>query len=143
MSTVPTVHMTKKMKERQENCRFLKYLQIVLQYVEKGVVEASVPLLPSYQQHLDVAHGGLISTIADTAAGFAAISVTPEDQEVVTAELKISFLKPAKENTLRARGWVVKAGRNLHFCESEVWSGSTLVAKASATMAVISLGSLR
>jgi len=128
-----------KMKERIQQCKFLHHLNIKLHQVCDGVVEASVPLQPSYMQHQQAAHGGLITTLADSAAGFAAISMTPHDREVVTVELKISFLKAARGASLVAKGKVIKSGRQFHFCEAEVWSDAILVAKASATMAVVQI----
>ncbi len=123
--------------ERVQQCKFLHYLNIELSLIGEGVTEASVSLEPIFLQHQDVAHGGLITTLADSVAGFAAISMTPPDKEVVTAELKISFLKAARGARLTAVGKVIKPGRHFHFCEAEVWSDGALVAKASATMAVI------
>lgn len=133
------IERDEKMKEKIRQCKFLHHLNIELHHVRDGEVEASVPLHPSYMQHHQVAHGGLITTLADSAAGFAAISMTPHDKEVVTVELKISFLKAARGTSLVAKGKVIKQGRQFHFCEAEVWSDTILVAKASATMAVVPL----
>jgi uncharacterized protein (TIGR00369 family) len=81
------------------------------------------------------AHGGLIATLADLAAGFASVALV--QAPVVTVELKVSYLNSGIGSQLRAVGWVLKAGRRLHFCEAEVWCDEVLIAKATATMAVV------
>ena len=55
----------------------------------------------------------------------------------MTADLQISYLHPGVGQRISAIGWVLKPGRRLHFCEAEVWCDDLLIAKASATMAVI------
>jgi len=105
--------------------------------IEEGRVEAELTLAQQHQQNLGFAHGGLVATMADLVAGFAAVTLVPEGTGVVTAELKTSYLHPGVGEKLRAVGWVLKAGRRLFFCESEVWCDDKLIAKASATMAVV------
>jgi acyl-coenzyme A thioesterase PaaI-like protein len=65
----------------------------------------------------------------------------PANQHIVTADLKISYLNPGVGTALFAKGWVLKAGRRLNFCEAEIFSiqgeERTLIAKASATMATL------
>ena len=71
------------------------------------------------QQHGFV-HGGVVTTIVDTACGYAAMTLAPEGTEVLTAEFKINFLNPARGDLFIARARVRKAGRTLTVCEGEV-----------------------
>ena len=116
---------------------FMHLIGADLTRIEPGRVEAALTLAAEHQQHRGFAHGGVIATLADLAAGFAAVTLVPEGTGVVTAEIKVSYLHPGVGTTMRAVGWVLKAGRRLHFCEAEVWCDDKLVAKATATMAVI------
>ena len=81
--------------------------------------------------------------MADIVAGFAAYTVVAREKDVVTAEIKISYLRAATKGKLFAEGRVIKAGRQFVFVESEVREssddpdGGRLLAKASTTMAVI------
>jgi uncharacterized protein (TIGR00369 family) len=90
-----------------------------------------------HQQQRGFAHGGLVATMADLVAGFAAVTLVPDDHGMVTVELKISYLHPGVGEKLKAIGWVLKPGRRLHFCEAEVWCDDLMIAKATATMAVM------
>ena len=124
-----------RIREKLKGQGFMHLIGADLTRIEPGRVEATVPLTPQHQQQLGYAHGGLIATLADLTAGFASVALV--QKPVVTAELKVSYLNPGIGRELRAVGWVLKAGRRLHFCEAEVWCDDVLVAKASATTAVV------
>lgn len=116
---------------------FMHLIGANLTHIEPGRVEAELVLGQQHQQQKGFVHGGLTATMADLAAGFAAVTLVPDDTGVVTVELKTSYLHPGIGQKLRAVGWVLKAGRRLHFCEAEVWCDDLLIAKATATMAVV------
>ncbi|RSK48854.1 PaaI family thioesterase [Hymenobacter rigui] len=116
---------------------FMHHIGADLTSITEGRVEAELQLEHQHQQHSGFAHGGLVATMADLVAGFAAVTLVPEGTGVVTVELKTSYLHPGVGQRLRAVGWVLKAGRRLHFCEAEVWCDTLLIAKATATMAVL------
>jgi uncharacterized protein (TIGR00369 family) len=80
---------------------------------------ACAPRAELSQQHGYV-HAGVVAAIADSAAGYAAMSIAPEDSEVLTVEFKLNLLAPAAGELLIARGRVVRAGRTLTVCESTV-----------------------
>ena len=64
------------------------------------------------QQH-GYFHGGVVTTIADTACGYAAYTTMPAVSSVITVEFKINLMNPAAGNRLRAEAIVRKAGRTL------------------------------
>lgn len=71
------------------------------------------------QQH-GLFHGGVIGTIADSACGYAALSLMPPGSEVLTIEYKINFMKPAKGQLLRATGLVMRAGKSVSVVRAEI-----------------------
>lgn len=95
------------------------------------VLEATVTRATS-QQH-GAGHAGLTFALADTAAGYAALTSMAPDAEVVTAEFRISLLAPAT-GTLRATGRVLRPGRRLVAVSADVWSGDVHVAAALGSM---------
>jgi uncharacterized protein (TIGR00369 family) len=117
--------------------RFMHLIGADLTVITPGRVEAELELADKHLQQRGFAHGGLIATLADLVAGFAAVTLVPDNFGVVTADLRVSYLHPGVGQRLKAIGWVLKAGRRLHFCEAEVWCDELLIAKASATMAVV------
>lgn len=120
---------------------FMKHIGFKMLEVEPGRTMGELNLEQIHKQQAGFAHGGLVATLADITAGFAAVTLVAEDQRVVTGELKISYLNPGVGKKLKAVGWVLKQGRKMNFCEAEVWAiaddKEKLIAKASATMVTI------
>lgn len=109
-----------------------------LDSVADGRVTISAPILPGSQQQQGFAHAALTFGLGDSAAGYAALTTLPDDQEVVTAEIKINLTAPATGDRLIAKGRVVKPGRRLIVVTSEVFAQKdghdTLVAILQGTM---------
>ena len=126
-----------RIREKLKRQHFMHLIGADLTRIEPGRIEAELALGRQHQQQRGFAHGGLVATMADLTAGFAAVTLVPEGVGVVTADLKVSYLNPGVGQRIKAIGWVLKAGRRLHFCEAEVWCDDVLIAKASATMAVV------
>jgi uncharacterized protein (TIGR00369 family) len=94
------------------------------QLVETGHGTATIqaPILPGSQQQQGFGYAGLTFSIGDSAAGYAALTLIPATQEVVTAEMKINLLAPARGDLLIARGRVIKPGRRLIVVSSDVYA---------------------
>ncbi|WP_400190269.1 PaaI family thioesterase [Hymenobacter sp. B81] len=148
MSSVPAsesaADLTGRIRRKLQRQHFMHLIGADLTRIEPGRVQAELALEQRHQQQRGFAHGGLVATMADLVAGFAAVTLVPDDHGMVTVELKTSYLHPGIGERLVATGWVLKAGRRLHFCEAEVrcFGGQNpaeglLIAKATATMAVI------
>lgn len=93
-----------------------------LHTVAPGSVVIELPCLPTLTQQHGYIHGGVIGMIADSAAGYAAATLTAADVEVLTVEYKINLLAPATGECLRAEGKVLRAGRQLTITAAEVYA---------------------
>ncbi|MFC2188193.1 PaaI family thioesterase [Peijinzhouia sedimentorum] len=124
-----------------EKQHFMKLMKFRLDKIEYGLVEGRLDLEQIHTQQHGMVHGGVTATVADIVAGFAAYTMAEDYQNIVTVELKISYLNPGMGKQLHAIGTVLKRGSKLYFCESEVYSiegdSTILIAKATATMAII------
>ncbi|WP_415921229.1 PaaI family thioesterase [Tateyamaria sp. SN6-1] len=109
-----------------------------LEDVSPGHATLSAPILNGSRQQQGFAHAALTFGLGDSAAGYAALTLIPEDQEVVTSEIKINLTAPARGTRLIARGRVVKPGKRLIVVTSEVVSvengNEVLVAILQGTM---------
>ena len=106
--------------------------------LEVGEGRSRVQLVVS-DQHLrsrGIAHGGLVATLLDTALGWAAGSKAPEGLDVVTAQLNINFIRPARPGeVLIAWGEVQHAGRRTAVARGEIQTADgALIATGTATM---------
>ena len=88
--------------------------------VAPGHVLIRAPILSTALQQQGFGHAGLTFAIGDSAAGYAALTMLPLDMDVVTSELKINLLAPARGDHLIATGRVVKAGKRLCVVTAEV-----------------------
>ncbi len=86
-----------------------------------GRATLAAPVGPGFRQQQGFAHGGLVFTLGDSAAGYAALTLLPPEAEVLTVELKINLLAPAA-GRLTAEGRVLKPGRRLVVVAADVWA---------------------
>ncbi|MCK9918816.1 PaaI family thioesterase [Microbacteriaceae bacterium K1510] len=112
--------------------------------VRAGEVEIVLPFSDKVLQQHGFVHAGAVATIADSACGYAGLSVMPADAAVLTTEFKINLLSPAKGDRLRAVGRVIRNGKTLVVTLGEVFAEtggtSKQVAMITATMMVVSTG---
>lgn len=90
--------------------------------VEAGYTEVHLPHKPEVTQQHGFIHGGVVGMIADSAAGYAANTLTPADASVLTVEYKMNLLAPADGELLIAQGTVLKYGRTLTVTRGEVFA---------------------
>ena len=99
-----------------------------------GVIELEFPYQSSLTQQHGFIHAGIVSTVLDSACGYAAFSLMPENAAVLTIEFKLNLLSPAKGERFRAVGRVKKPGKNITVTEGELFSYSEGEQKLIAVM---------
>ncbi len=132
---VNTIH------QKLEGQHFMHHIGANLTVIEKAYIEAELLMEEKHLQQAGFTHGGVTATLCDLVTGFAAFSLVGLGDAVVTADLKVSYLNPGDGERLIAKGWVIKPGNMLHFCEGEVWIDKkgklTQIAHCTALMAVV------
>ena len=91
-----------------------------LTLVQDGEVHIELPFSKSLSQQQGFVHAGAITSIVDSACGYAALTKAPLDKEIVTAEFKINLLRPAIGTHFVAVGKGQNAGKLLTVCTGEV-----------------------
>ena len=114
-----------------------------LRRVEPGLVEITLPYRADLAQQHGYLHAGIVTTIADSACGYAAYSLMPPNSEVLSVEFKLNLVRPAKGETFSAVAEVVKAGKTLTVVRADVFGVNNehqrdLVAIMLATMICLS-----
>ena len=102
--------------------------------IEPGYVEVMLPFRNDLTQQHGFLHAGIISTIVDSACGYAALSLMPAGANVVTVEFKLNLLRPAVGQAFKASGQVKRSGAQLSVCYGEVHAISGQQEKCVATM---------
>jgi uncharacterized protein (TIGR00369 family) len=90
--------------------------------VQPGVVEISLPYRADLTQQNGYLHAGVVTTIADSACGYAAFTLMPAGSEVLSVEFKVNLLRPAHGESFVTRAKVIKAGRTLSVVRADVFA---------------------
>ncbi len=118
--------------------RMLTSLGATVVSVRAGEVVIAMPANAGFSQQHGFLHAGAVTTIVDSACGYAAYTLMPPGSEVLSVEFKVNLLAPAKGDRMIATGRVIRPGRTLTVCTGEVAAESdgkrTLIALMQATM---------
>ena len=116
----------------------LTTLGITRARIEPGTLELRMPYDANFSQQNGFLHGGIVSAGLDTACGLASYTLMPANADILTVEFKINLLAPAKGQTFRFVGHVIKPGRTLVVSEGRAYAvegeREKLIATMSATM---------
>jgi len=126
----------------KDYCRgFIKFCGLKALKIKKGFFESTVLIGKNHLTQDNFIHAGLIATMADHTAGYAAYTTVSEDVRILTIEFKINFLKPACGNALKCRSKVISRGKQIIVSESKVYDvrdkSEKLVAKGMITLMVV------
>jgi uncharacterized protein (TIGR00369 family) len=113
---------------------FMKTLGAEISVLDHGQVEIRVPYRPTLTQQNGFIHAGVLTSILDSACGYAAMSVGPEKHDVLSVEFKVNLLAPAKGERFVARAAVKRAGKNLTVCTADAFAIQNGQEKVVATM---------
>jgi len=100
----------------------MKLIGARLCLVEPGVVEITLPYRTDLVQQNGYLHAGIVTTIADSACGYAAYTLMPAGSNVLSVEFKLNLLRPAQGETFVARAEVIKAGKTLTVVRADVFA---------------------
>ena len=118
--------------------RFMAFIGASLDAVAPGRCRISLPFRPELSQQHGFFHGGIIGTLADNCAGYAAFTMAAADASILTVEYKLNIVAPGRGERLEGEGRVVRAGRRIVVCESEIFA----VEGGERTLCAVALGTL-
>lgn len=98
----------------------MAHLGAALGRVEPGVVEIALDFRPELSQQHGFFHAGIVATVADSAGGYAAYTLFPAEDGVLTVEFKVNLMAPADGDRIVATGRVLRAGRTLTVAQFDV-----------------------
>lgn len=115
---------------------FGELLGLTFTEMEQGRSQCQLEVKQALLNPYGVVHGGVISSLADTAMGGALFSTLSGAERCATVEMKVAFLQPATSGVLTCRAQVIHRTRRLGHVEAEVHHGHELIAKASGTFSI-------
>lgn len=133
-------YMLPRLKENQ----FIRYIGLVLDDIDTGFAQMHIDIETHHMQHTGFTHGGVTATICDVVTGISAYTTAPQGFNVVTVDLKVSYVNPSTAPVIKAIGRVKKSGKSLIFCEGEVFDvfangEEKLVATCTSIMAAVDI----
>jgi uncharacterized protein (TIGR00369 family) len=116
----------------------MRHLGATMDVIEPGHVSITMPYSDDLTQQHDYFHAGSLTSIVDSACGYAALTLMPPNTEVLTIEFKVNFVSSAIGDRVVAHGRVVKPGSIVTVCQGEVFAmnegGEKICALMQATM---------
>jgi uncharacterized protein (TIGR00369 family) len=97
-------------------------LGATLERVAPGEADIRLPFRADLTQQHGFLHAGAMTTVVDSACGYAALTLMPADAAVLTVEFKVNLMAPGDGESIVARGRVLKAGRTLTTCAGDVFA---------------------
>ncbi|MEK3856436.1 PaaI family thioesterase [Cytobacillus sp. FSL H8-0458] len=117
---------------------FDEFLKFHYERISESHMKVTLPIQPLFINSAGLVHGGIISTLADVAMGNIFEPDENQMQSVVTADLKVSFLKGATGEYLVADAHLLKRGRSLSHTDCLIYNDQDqVVAKASGIFVTI------
>ena len=121
----------------------LNTLGVTVDRLEPGYVELGLRSRADLTQQHGFVHAGAITTIADSACGYAAYTVFPADRDVLTVDFAMNLVAPAAHPEFVAAGRTIRSGRTITTCRGEVYGigqdgQRTVIALIQATMMAVS-----
>lgn len=117
---------------------FMTTIAAALSSVGRGSVEIRFPFSQKLTQQNGYVHAGVITSIMDSACGYAALSLAPEDADVLSVEFKVNLLSPAIGDSFLTRAHVKRSGKTLAVCSADAFAiqrgNEKLIATMLATM---------
>ena len=123
-----------RVRESFSRQRVMAMIGASLTRVEPGVVEIELGWREDLTQQDGYVHAGIVTTVLDSACGYAAFTLMPEDASVLSVEFKVNLLAPARGEKVRALAEVKRSGRTLTVCSADAFADETLCATMLATM---------
>lgn len=124
----------RRVRENFARQRVMQLIGASLRRVEAGAVDIVLPFNQDLTQQHGYIHAGILTTVADSACGYAAYTLMPAGAEVLSVEFKMSLLRPAAGEVFVAEARVVKAGKTLTVTRCDVYGRTADEAKLVATM---------
>jgi len=112
----------KKMRDSFGRQLFMSTIGAEMILVDRGCVEIRFPFSSKLTQQNGFVHAGAVTSIMDSACGYAAMSVAPEEADVLSVEFKVNLLAPGAGESFVARASVKRAGKRLAVCTADAFA---------------------
>lgn len=125
---------------------FINFCGFQVSRIDEGFLESALQIGEHHKTQDNFIHAGVIATMSDHSAGYAAYTLVPEDVRILTIEFKINFLKPAYGHAITCQSEVINHGKQIIVAQSTVYdirdSHEKMVSKSTITLMAMDAGKL-
>ena len=125
---------------------FIEFCGFQASKIERGLFESTIKIGENHKTQDNFIHAGLIATMSDHTAGYAAYTLVPDNVRILTIEFKINFLKPAYGNALKCKSEIISQGRQILVAHSTVFdvrnTHEKMVSRSTITLMAVDAGKL-
>jgi uncharacterized protein (TIGR00369 family) len=125
---------------------FVKFCGFQASEIAKGLFESTLTIKEHHKTQDNFIHAGVIATMSDHTAGYAAYTLVPDDIRILTIEFKINFLKPAYGHALRCKSEIISQGKQIIVAQSTVFdirnTHEKMVSRSTVTLMAINADKL-
>jgi uncharacterized protein (TIGR00369 family) len=134
----PNPEYIRRLKEMVKEAPYPRHMAMELPEIGMDTAVVTLRLAQCHMQPFGIVHGGVLATMIDTATFWAAFLRLPDGEGLVNIDLKLNYLKGAREGVLRAQGRCLRHGRAISYAESSVTdeAGDLLAHGTSTLMAL-------
>lgn len=130
----------KKVRESFGRQKVMQMIGARLSFIAPGSCGIELPFREDLTQQHGYLHAGIVTTVLDSACGYAAFSLMPAGSSVLSVEFKVNLLAPAKGDLLHVRAEVKRAGRTLTVCNADAFTDGKICSTMLATMIRVDKG---
>ena len=123
-----------KVRESFARQKVMQMIGARLSLIARGTCEIELPFREDLTQQHGYLHAGIVTTVLDSACGYAAFSLMPAGSSVLSVEFKVNLLAPAKGDLLYVKAEVKRAGRTLTVCSADAFADGKICSTMLATM---------
>lgn len=123
----------KRIRGALQKVPFAQLVGLEIVDIERGSATFQFTVRDELKQNKGVVHGGVIASLIDTAAAFAAVSLLEPDQSTTTIDLTIHYLRPLTEGMATAHARVLRAGRRVIVISIDVLNESEALVATGLT----------
>ena len=125
---------------------FVKFCGFKVERIAKGYFESTLKIGENHKTQDNFVHAGVMATMADHTAGYAAYTLVPDNLRILSIEFKINFFKPAYGHTLKCKSEVISQGKQIIVAQSTVFdvrdTHEKMVSKSTITLMVLDAAKL-
>ncbi|HUR98105.1 MAG TPA: PaaI family thioesterase [Pyrinomonadaceae bacterium] len=127
-------HFAERIQQSFARQHVMRLIGASLTVVEPGMVEIEIPTREDLTQQDGFMHAGIVTTVLDSACGYAAYTLMPAGSSVLSVEFKVNLLAPAMGDLVVARAEVKRFGKTLTVCAADAFADGKICATMLATM---------